>query len=541
MYNILIVDDEHSVVDALTEGTDWTQFPINQVFCAYSGKEALQIVNTESIDVVLTDIQMPGISGLELIRQLRRMKKRMKIIVLTGHADFKYVREALQSEVSDYLLKPLDDDIFENALRRAVAQLAQEWEAIVSHQRVSQTLREHLPALRSSLLSHLLEGVKYGDHKLRERLDRLQLPFRVGGECAMLMLRLEEPFLFYEARELELIEYAVLNILEEVLGDAYQVWGGKDSHDYLILLIQHTSEEDSDIELSLSKLERLIEEVQSSIRMYLRGEATAMLSGIFDFPTSVAETYNRLLLEMRRTTRGGKGAVRMLYNPEPVAAVRPLQSLYEPPTLLHLLESARWLEAEEKTTRLVREIQEQWVDSPEHMEEAYYALSAAFLHFAHQNGCRLADLVDMADINLEGTRRRSAPHIEQWAKRLLGQIRERLECDERETSARIVRQVRQFVEQHINQDVSLQTIASQVFLNPGYLSKLYKNETGENLSDYITRIRLERTVYYLNHTNKKIQEICELLGYQSTSYFIRMFKKHFGMTPQDYRNSPRQE
>jgi two-component system response regulator YesN len=103
----------------------------------------------------------------------------------------------------------------------------------------------------------------------------------------------------------------------------------------------------------------------------------------------------------------------------------------------------------------------------------------------------------------------------------------------------IIRYIQKMVEQHLHEDVSLQLLSDKVHLHPKYLSWLYKNETGEGLSDYVLRLKMERAAYWLRHSRKKVYEIAEHVGYQHTSYFIRVFKEQFQMTPQQFRDHKR--
>lgn len=96
--------------------------------------------------------------------------------------------------------------------------------------------------------------------------------------------------------------------------------------------------------------------------------------------------------------------------------------------------------------------------------------------------------------------------------------------------------VQQYLEHNLEGDVSLQTIADHVFLHPSHLSKIYKLETGEGLSQYLFRLRMEKAAFILNQHHLKIYEVGEKVGLPNTPYFIKLFKKHFGVTPQDYRD-----
>ncbi len=112
MYQLLIVDDEVHVVERLSATVPWLSMGIGQVHKAYSASEALSLLNQFSVDIVITDIQMPGMSGLELIAEISRKWKKTKTIILSGHSDFQYAKEAILHRTEDYLLKPVTEKKF---------------------------------------------------------------------------------------------------------------------------------------------------------------------------------------------------------------------------------------------------------------------------------------------------------------------------------------------------------------------------------------------------------------------------------------------
>jgi two-component system response regulator YesN len=215
-----------------------------------------------------------------------------------------------------------------------------------------------------------------------------------------------------------------------------------------------------------------------------------------------------------------------------------LQSLYEPPLLNHLFDAGRWDEAKEKFTRIFTELSAYWSDSQEHILEVFYTLSAAFYHLAHVNGRAFSELAPSdAPLSGNGGGFRSVQQLRDWAFGILERIIEDSRSEIESSRVMTVKQVQEYIESHLGDDVSLQAIADHIFLHPVYLSRLYKLETGEGISDYLYRVRMERAAYLVKHSDLKIYEITAQLGYQNAPYFIKVFRKHYGMTPQEYRLS----
>jgi two-component system response regulator YesN len=537
MYQLLIVDDERHVVERLAGTMDWESLGIESVHRAYSAQEALALLHTTTIDIMITDIQMPGMTGLELIAVVRRKWGKTRCILLSGYADFSYAQEAIQHGTADYLLKPVSEEQVRDTVQRVLQQIQAEWEELVSGQRIQHTLNENLPLLRGSLLNQLLQGRRYSGEEWDRKMLELGISTFFNSPFAMVMVRMEEQFLHYDAHSLSLFEYAVGNIAEELFSPQYDLWHSKDSHDYLVFMLKLKTE-NAEIEQWQQHLERTSSELQKAVTTYLKGKISVLVSTWGQFPDDVTTVYNQALSLFRKRI-GSEHNLFMTANEDesPQESHRTLQHLYELPTLTQLLETGRWFEVEEKLIGVFKELNEQWPQSQEHVLEVFFAVSSAFSYITHKNGRQLADLIGGDYFKMtEGLPFRSVSLLREWSLRVLGQLKADMDKEVNDARSSIVHRVQQFVEQNLSSDVSLQTIADHIYLHPVYLSKIYKLETKQNITDYVFQLRMERAAYLLNNSQDKIYEIAEKMGYQRAHSFIHVFKKHYGITPQEFRD-----
>ncbi|TDF99720.1 response regulator [Paenibacillus piri] len=559
MYQLLIVDDEVHVVDRLSGTMDWTSFGIEAVHKAYSADEALAILSTTTIDILITDIQMPGLTGLELIAIVREKWKRTKCILLSGYADFSYAQEAIQHGTVDYLLKPVSEEQVEETVRRVLDQIRAEWEEILSQQRLQHTLNEHLPLLKGNLLKELLQGRRYGDEGWRYKMEELKVPSFHNEAVVLVLVRMEEQFLHYDATSLSLFEYAIGNIAEELFAAQYELWHCKDDHDYLVFMLKwkdaaekssarkepHVGTETAEGIMQGGKeweerqqhLERTASELQKAVNTFLKGKVSVLVSAWGCFPAEVPAIYNQALSLFRKRI-GSEHDIFMTSQEEPApASYGTLQRLYELPSLAQLLEAGRWSEVEDKLQSVFAELNEDWAQSQEHVLEVFYAVSSAFSYISHKNGRQLAELIGDDYLRLtEGVPFRSASLLRDWSLRVLSLLKSDMDREVQDSRASVVRRVKQYVELHLSGDVSLQAIADHVYLHPVYLSKIYKLDTKQTITDYVFQLRMEKAAYLLINSQDKIYEIAEKLGYQRAHSFNHVFKKHYGMTPQEYRD-----
>ncbi|MEK4461293.1 response regulator [Paenibacillus sp. FSL R7-0048] len=532
---MIIVDDEAHWVDNLAMTKPWHTLGIEQVHKAYSAREALQIIDTNPIDIVISDIQMPEMTGIELIERIRKRDKKIKCIILSGHSEFDYAKKALQHNAVDYLLKPPTDDEIIGAVKTAIEQLNTEWELISSLKRTQFTLRENLPLLRGQLLLDALQGHQFQAGEWERKLVTYDLPFH-SGDCALMLVRMEEEFSHYNNNDQTLIEYAIINMAEEIMGEFMQVWGVKEEHGYLVFLLQ-LKEKGSDIGKE-TILEKLSLQLQYKVKQFLKGSLSIVITEWFQFPEKVSSRFRQATAYFRQIVGDEREFVMRVSEFEPSTTQGPLDALYTPPTLIHLLESGHWDAAQEKLLAVCAELDEKWSESWEHCMEAGFLITASFTNLAHRNGHTLANLAgdDLGWLQ-SGEAFSTIGKLRKWSLSILSKLKEGTSNEIKDIRSEYVKKIQDFTDKNLHLDVSLRVLADHVNLHPTHLSKIYKIETGEGISDYISRLRMDRACHKLKTTSKKVYEISMEIGYMDPAYFIKVFKRQFGVTPQEYRDN----
>ncbi|MFC4600779.1 helix-turn-helix transcriptional regulator [Cohnella hongkongensis] len=208
-------------------------------------------------------------------------------------------------------------------------------------------------------------------------------------------------------------------------------------------------------------------------------------------------------------------------------------TLYERPYLFQLMEAGNWGEMDKRMESVFRELS-RFAHSAEHRMEVYGMFYSAFSHFAHRSGRLLLDVLG-EELSPGCFPYVSAEQLQRWVLHAAQLLKEEPDRDQERCWDEIVSQVQTYVQEHLSEDVSLQTLADLVYLHPVYLSRLYRARTGERLIDYIIRIKMEHAAVRLKQGGGKIYEVARMVGYFSTSYFCKTFKKQFGCTPMEYR------
>lgn len=542
---MIIVDDEAHWVDNLSATKPWHTLGIEQVHRAYSAQEALRIMEAYPIDIVISDVLMPEMTGIELIERIRQQDSKTKCIILSGHSDFDYAQEALRHQAVDYVLKPPTDEELLGAVQKAIAQLEEEWGSINSLERMEYILRENVPLLRSQLLLSALRGERMSKEEWERRLDSYSLPLHAGA-CALLMVRMEEEFGSYRNNGQHLLEYAIINIAEEIFGEFATVWAAKEEQGYLVFVLQPKEEKTAaphglraERDTWTGALEQASMQLQAKVKQFLKGSLSIVMTEPFAFPGELSGQYRRALACFRQIVGEEREFVMRAsdHGSQDLQGTQgALDVMHAPPSLMGLLEAGRWEAAEHKLEEVFAELEARWSDSWEHCLEAGYMIAASFTHYCHRNGHTLQGLLgEEAERLHSGEAFNSIAKLRSWSQEALRLLKGQASSEAKDIRSVYVRKIQSFVEANLHRDVSLRALADHVNLHPTHLSKLYKIETGEGISDFVARLRMETACHKLMSTDKKVYEISAGIGYLDPAYFIKVFKRQFGMTPQEYR------
>lgn len=532
MSRILFVDDEPVILNSMI-ANDWASIGIQEVFKAASGLEAVEILKSTPIDIVVTDIRMPGMDGLQLCKHIQKNYPRTKFILLSGYGEFEYAQKAIRYGTMNYLLKPIKDEELIEEVRRVKQMQQEEWERLGSLKRAERTVHTHLPLLRATLLDDMLTGMRLPNGLLTERMREYGLSFEIGSHCAMLIARLNDAEQVLD--DAELYEFAVYNIASEVLEKSYEVWYCKDASGYLCFLLQDKHNKDASAEHAVQQLEMLADDIITKVAYYLKGDMTVLVGAPRLFPLDIVDQYRKLLNALRKIPYSEHGLIVSTENAS--QHLRSLEALYQPPTFQQLFEAGRWEDAQQKLQAIDKEVQEKQWDTEEHVNEIAYTLMNAFIYTAHQQGQTLLEMVGFAeDMTTEPELFNRVAQVIDWGTMVIDNLAKSNQPEFMDSKAQHITRIHRYIEENIAGDISLQAIADHVDLHPAYLSSLYKLEMNENISDFIMRYRMEKAALRLRTTNIKIYELSKQLGFYNPPYFSKLFKYYYGITPQQYRN-----
>jgi two-component system response regulator YesN len=530
--NVLLVDDEDYVLDFLEEQIPWSRIGDITIYKAGSAEEALEIARNTELQIVVTDIRMPETSGLELLAILREDYPDLKVVLLSGYSEFEYARKALQHGAADYLLKPVTEDEVVSCLQKVLVLIDEEKRQSEHLSAANNMVKLGIHRMREHLLLDLLLGRKYGSDEMQRHLHALQLPIGPDEECALALIRIETGSEEATREDFELFSYGLLNMAEEILygkiNDIPSLWSCKDSYRFIVLLlpIQRFG--------SHEHLQQRTCDLQQAVLQYMKRPVSILLTSAFPYRHELYRQYLLALNGFGRSIGTRSGVMRTLDQDEPRKELKPLVQLHQSPTIQQLMETGRWEEVNGKLALIMAELNSPTCQSQQQLMEIVYYLFSSFSYIAHKQGDSFADLVGHP-LQPESFYFKSTDAIMEWALSIIDQFKRSLQ-ESTPNRNHIIRQIHEYIALHLHEDVSLTRVSEHVYLHPVYLSRLYKKETGESLSTYILRVRMEKASELLMGTNKKVSDIAKEIGYQKTQYFIHIFKEFHQLTPQNFRN-----
>lgn len=543
MYRMLIVDDEPYIVNSLREMFEEAASPELELdlYAAHSAQEALDLLGRTRIDIVLSDIRMPGMSGLELLERIRAQWPSCKVIFLSGHNEFAYVQAAIQHGSAGYLLKTDDEEDIVRAVEKAIGELASErtWSSLVDQAR--EQLRMALPVLQRNLLTAMAEGEPVSEPFRSRRFGELELKLSPTRPVMLVVGRVDRWDEGYSRMDKELLLYAAQNIASEVLGRSARMASAIVDRARFFWLIQPGDEERAEAASWTRFVMDSLDFIQDRCRSLLQ-VPISMSATVQPFPwEELSAKYAHLT---RILIRGlGAGDEMLLYestgnaeDEKEAAASRKEKRVHERQVSLSqlrtLLESGQRAKYEQLLDSLFAEA----AGRPyEELQEIYY--SAASMLLSQIN--RWSAYEALAESHALNRLFELDSHAS-WlvAGRFLGRLADALfrtvEQSSSDKSNEVIDKLHRHIHENLDGDLSLVRLADVAELNSSYLCRLYKQLTGIGLSDYINDVKLALAKRLLGETAMKIGEVAAHLGFDS-GYFSRYFKKMTTLTPQEYR------
>ncbi|WP_117170020.1 response regulator transcription factor [Paraliobacillus sediminis] len=509
MYKVLLVDDERTILEGISSIIDWESEGTELIGTACNGVEALEFISIRQPDIVISDIMMPGLDGIQLIEKSKKHFPNIKWILLSGFSEFDYAQNAMQSGVKHYLLKPCNEKTIAHALRDLVKDLNYDKEKVLYVENIEGKL----------------EGIDYNEKEqcLKELLTIKKIKKEDYLKDTLSINENVQVLVFYCKEYFDTDQYRVLKkIIDDILGNAnyetYTIVG----NDLIVLIKEHEEQQ---------HLLYMIKKIQTSYAKAVNVEMTIVVSHACAL-SRVYQTYHESHRYLDQQFYRGTGSILTLSDDVKQQNNNAELYRYDSERLLHLLKSGSYEEVKLELSKIFTMIYDLKLKSS--LTKSY--LIQMFLYIMNKSlgnvkGDRTDYMEQIAGIEDLETLEQCFATLEDICWRMMHNT------SKTDSYSSIVIKMIDIIQNNLeNSYLSLHWIAKeQLFMNVDYLGKLFKKEVGYKFSTYVTNKRIERAVEIIEREKDiKVFELADKLGFgNNPQYFSQIFKRITGVTPSD--------
>ena len=521
MYKVLLVDDDVEMLEGLVNFIPWEAYGFTVAATAKNGFEALNLITKYMPDLLITDITMPLMDGLNLIRETKKFIPHLKTMLISCHEEFDYAREAIYVQADEYLIKhTLTEDTLIRGIEKIHAMLEAE-----SNPAAARFHRSNVPNRRQpEAVSKFFEGIAYGDFKdypaIKRHADAIHLSISPNPYRAIAFFAddLSEPFIRNIARQFGTFRMGILNILDGCIDPPCAIPPFFVSEDTFVALLEETKTTHRSDCIAL--VEKCLNAVEKAIDFRL-----SACVGTTAFPL---ERFQSALeaLACLRNAYFYEGSGKIIEHPVnfPIEDMGALYKKYAP-----ALKSAIAMNDSDKLFEASNQLL-----SEDFRNFCPTALKSALSRILIETALTV-DTYDLSTQSLQIKGNTFGAYKEAFIN-----VIEHMADNMRTLPLRVkhpeIEKALNYIHENLSGNVSCEGTAAHVNMNPSYFSRLFKRETGDNFSDYLIKKRMQAATELLLHSNCTIEEIAHLTGIESISYFYRAYKKYTGKTPGDVRS-----
>lgn len=526
MINLLVVDDESYTKEGILEDYPWNELGINEVRGADDGVEALEIASSLNPDIIITDVRMPRMDGITLAYKLREQNPNCRIIFLSGYSDKEYLKSAIYLNAVNYVEKPIIYDELLSSIKKAVKQIREEEEKNRYSINIKKKYENSIPFIKNELALQLTRP-NLNTETIKENIDLLQIGF--SDKTHFLTVLIEFSYQSDKHHDQSFVHASAVSIINNVLklNGAQAIIGTKDSGHILFHL--YSSEE-----ISCSKLRNIVkclsEHLETNIS-YARANISvgAPVIGY----KNVFKSYNMSVLALQKFFFHDE--LKFSFYTDNDSLEYTLDEALVNQFQLFLSQRDR-----NSTVKIIKKLTSE-IRLNDHtliinVKNIYHRFLTILETFSLKEQIGLENNPDFYWYMISNIK--TLTELENF---LIDKVNLYFQCIvEKMQSQDALSKIKKYIHlNYANSHLSLVQISEANFMSVGYLCAFFKEKTGKTINQYITKIRMEKAKELLLDPNFKIDCIAKTVGYSDGNYFAKIFKKHTGLNPSEFREKVR--
>jgi len=525
MLKVVIADDEERICKLIRALVDWDALGLEIAGIAHDGLEAIEMVEKERPEILITDIQMPGCNGLELIETVKRTIEDLEIIIISGYAHFDYAQSAIKFGVGNYLLKPIDRIELCTTLERLKERIVNRRESETDRVQLLQKSEFDIRRLQSNLMEQLING-RAGELSLERLGTEYYLKVRPGSFQAF--------WIKIDGREEELSEAGVSIVLDKVQDMLDHILRPK-CHELLLYkaswacvgIMNYESGKSGEIRRALRDC---LSHLDAQKDMYEPVTISGAVGCVTETPKELQASVQEASVIIKERLIKGTGRILDRMPAEERLHEQKLLEKYLR-LITHAVEVMSAQEAEKALEQVRTGLEAAKNVSGREVLELAVSCGRLFLSQLElqQREERIKGFARKCDQC--GSVRELFGRLSELQKEYLDEIARKHEND----AIRPIRQAKQYIQNHFSEQITMEEVSGEVGLSCAYFSVLFKKAEGEGFAKYLTNIRIEEAKRLLRESQLTVAEICRGVGYHDLKHFTHIFEKATGVKPATYR------
>lgn len=532
MYTIVLVDDEEEIREGIIRKIRWEEYGFRIVGSAENGKDALELVEKLMPDVVMTDIMMPFMDGLELGEELTKNYPLTKIIIFSGFDDLEYAHRAIKLNVVEYVLKPVNSRDMGETLTKLKKQLDEEYQNRTNIEKLKKQYEDSIPVIKEQVLVGLLDG-RISMDELRKYQSLVDFDinspyFAVGLLQVDRSLSNDMDDVFKNNGDI-LINTTLKQLSEEVMSKYHKnacfLYGN------MIGFIFALSSRDQ-VYRVINGMNEVCMDADKIYGLCVSGG----LGNIVKDTQDIGKAKNDALWALDYRVAIGNGKTIYIHDVEPDTTIKIRFNGTDESMLTSAIKLGNTEEIEEAVDYIVNKFSEALLSLNQY-KIYFMEIKIAFLHLIQSYGLKDDDIYNELEkeINIFDTPT-SKDSFKAWLISRSVRISNQIKKERVNSSTLLVNRAKEFVDENYSDcELTVDDLSNELHVSPTYFSTIFKRETGSNFIAYLTEVRLQKAVEFLNTTDDKSYVIAEKVGYAEPNYFSYVFKKKFGVSPSKYR------
>lgn len=534
MFKVLIVDDEPVIRKGIKNVIDWESMGCAICGEASDGIEGMDMIKELRPDIVITDIKMPGVDGLEMIRETKEIIPDGKIIILTGFRDFEYLQEAIKLGAFDYLLKPSKIPDITSIIKRAVDCLKKCANREEEFKKLKLEFESKLPALREKLLYDVMFKIICKEGEIQEQMKMYSLEI---NSFVLIIIETDEAEedTSKSQYEKQLYQFGIINAFEESFREDYKVYNVPLNNRQIVFIVQPNKGQQDFADDIYKNIYNLRDIINSCFGLTITAAVSSLGSGVMNLPDKIREASEALEYKFYM----GKDSIilyqdiKLFYRGMDFSILESQQKA--------LIQSVRT--GNEANVKIaLKEIQscinEHSMDG-ESLKNYYWNLINTINSIAVPARAKDdsgIEKVQTANIYNIVERCKTINELNLFLEHISLSIASKVNSFNHRTINSTLQRAIDYINVHYQESITLNDTAEHTYVSTFYLSRMFTKELGKNFIDYLNEIRIEKAKEFLLNTNYKTYEVAEMVGVRDAHYFSKLFKKYTGVTPSEYKD-----